>query len=103
MTIYQVNKKNIKKIDIAKNINKQTGFSVQYSKKLVDDLIKLLINNIKNGHLVLKNLGSFSLIKKKSRLGRNPKTKEEFIINSRLSISFKSSKTMRDDLNNLNG
>ena len=36
---------------------------------------------------------------KKERLGRNPKTREEFIISSRKSISFTISKKI---LNNLN-
>ena len=53
------------------------------------------------GNLGLKNIGTFNLIKKKERLGRNPKTKEKFIISSRKSVIFKPSKSILNVLNNL--
>ena len=85
-------KKSITKIDLIKNLSNKTGFSFNYSKKLINDLIDILIQNIETGNLILKNVGSFRLISKKERIGRNPKTKEEFLITARKSISFKASK-----------
>ncbi len=85
-------KKSITKIDLIKNLSNKTGFSLNYSKKLINDLIDILIQNIETGNLILKNVGSFRLISKKERIGRNPKTKEEFLITARKSISFKASK-----------
>jgi len=90
--------KNYKKKDIIKNLNKSTGLSSNFSKKLINDLIDLIIQNIKKGNLNLKNLGSFKIIYKKQRLGRNPKTKDPFIISARKSIKFTVSKKI---LNNL--
>tara|TARA_B100001057_G_scaffold451652_1_gene494856 strand:- start:401 stop:694 length:294 start_codon:yes stop_codon:yes gene_type:complete len=87
-----VYKKSITKIDLIKNLSNKTGFSFNYSKKLINDLIDILIQNIETGNLILKNVGSFRLISKKERIGRNPKTKEEFLITARKSISFKASK-----------
>ena len=69
-----------------------------FSKKIVDDLIKALIHHIKIGNLNLKNVGTFKIIKKKERIGRNPKTKEEFIISSRKSISLTPSKEITEKL-----
>ena len=92
-------RKNFKKKDIIKNLKNYTGFSSNYSNKLVNDLIKIIILNIKSGNLNLKNLGSFKVINKKERLGRNPKTKEEFIISSRKSIIFTPSKKISKNLN----
>ena len=83
--------KNIKKIDLVKNISSKTGLSKNFSKKLLEDLIKLIILNIKNGDFYLNSIGKFRIINKKKRLGRNPKTREEFIISARKSISFVSS------------
>ena len=83
--------KNIKKIDLVKNISSKTGLSKNFSKKLIDDLINLIILNIKNGDFYLNRIGNFKIINKKKRLGRNPKTREEFIISARKSISFISS------------
>ena len=75
-------KKDFKKIDLVKDLSLKTGYSQSYSKKIVDDLINIFIQNIKSGNLNLKNIGSFKLLNKKERIGRNPKTKEEFIITS---------------------
>tara|TARA_B100001059_G_C17576340_1_gene447619 strand:- start:402 stop:692 length:291 start_codon:yes stop_codon:yes gene_type:complete len=94
-----VNKKNLTKRDLIKKISKETGFSYNYSKKLFNDFFEVLILNIKEGELNLKNLGSFKLINKKARVGRNPKTNEEFTITSRKSISFKVSKKILNIFN----
>ena len=92
-------KKDFKKIDLVKNLSLKTGYSQNYSKKIVDDLINIFIQNIKSGNLNLKNIGSFKLLNKKERIGRNPKTKEEFIITSRKSLSFTLSKKIINNLN----
>ena len=84
-------KHQLKKINIINNLNKRSGFSSNFAKKLINDLIKIIIKNIKSGNFNLKNVGSFKVIKKEQRMGRNPKTKEEFIISSRNSLSFISS------------
>ncbi len=94
-------KKNFKKIDIVNSLSKKTGFSVNLSKKIVDDFISILIFNIKTGNLNLKNLGSFKIINKNKRMGRNPKTKKEFIIDSRKTISFKLSKQILEKVNKI--
>ena len=94
-------KKDFKKIDLIKDLSLKTGYSQSYSKKIVDDLINIFIQNIKSGNLNLKNIGSFKLLNKKERIGRNPKTKEEFIITSRKSLSFTSSKKIIDNLNKI--
>ena len=94
-------KKDFKKIDLVNDLSSKTGYSQNYSKKIVDDLINIFIQNIKSGNLNLKNIGSFKLLNKKERIGRNPKTKEEFIITSRKSLSFTSSKKIIDNLNKI--
>ena len=90
---------NLKKIDIVKNVSLKTGFSINLSKKIIDDLIKILIQNLKEDGLNLKNMGSFRLIHKKERIGRNPKTKEAFIISERKSVHFYPSQKILKKLN----
>ena len=92
-------KNNLKKIDLIKNLVENIGFSEIYSKKIVDDLFEIITLNIKTGKFVFKNVGSFKLIQKKERIGRNPKTKKEFVISKRKSISFKPSKKILNKLN----
>ena len=89
-----MNKNNLTKIDIIKNLSKKTGFSILFSKKLINDFLDVIINQIKANELNLKNIGSFKLVKKKERLGRNPKTKEEFIISARKTLRYVASKKL---------
>ena len=93
-----MSKENLKKIDIAKNLNQKTGFSINYSKKIISNLIDIMTQIIKEGNLNIKNIGSFSTVNKKERIGRNPKTKEEFTITSRRTVIFKSSKKLSKNL-----
>ena len=92
-------KKNIKRIDIVNNLNLSLGLSSSFSKKLINDLVEIIINNIKSGNLHLKDIGSFKVISKKERVGRNPKTKNEYIISARKSVSFTVSKKISNKLN----
>jgi nucleoid DNA-binding protein len=94
-----VKKNNITKIDIAKELSKKTGYSLELSKILINNLLIVLISAIKKNKLNLKNIGTFRLINKSERIGRNPITKENFVITSRKSISFISSKKLLSVVN----
>jgi len=94
-----VKKNNITKIDIAKELSKKTGYSLELSKILINNLLIVLISAIKKNKLNLKNIGTFKLINKSERIGRNPITKENFVITSRKSISFIASKKLLSVVN----
>ncbi len=83
-----MSKRNLKKKDIIDSISYKTGFSKNFSCKVLDDLLYIINLNINNGDLILKNLGSFKKIKKNERIGRNPITKKEYKIQARKSIKF---------------
>ena len=91
--------KNYTKNNFIEQLSKKTGFSKNISKKIINDLLKILTQNLLEGKFVLKNLGVFKIIQKKQRIGRNPKTKEEFIINARKSLTFSASKKISNFLN----
>ena len=93
---------NFTKNDFSKNMSDETGFPISLSKKIVDDLLIIFTEMIKNNDLVLKNIGTFKLSKKNERIGRNPKTKEEFLISKRKSIRFIVSKNLTKVLNTYN-
>ena len=92
-------KNNLTKIDIAKELSKKTGYSLELSKILINNLLIVLISSIKKNKLNLKNIGTFRLINKSERIGRNPITKENFVITSRKSISFITSKKLLSVVN----
>ena len=71
---------NFSKIDISKILSKKTGYSLHFSKKILGDLILIFKSQIKNDGLILKFC---TKNKEKGRMGRNPKTGENFVISSR--------------------
>ena len=89
----------IRKIDMIENLSRKTGYSKNFSKKIINDLIKILIIELSTGSLIIKNVGSFKLIYKNQRVGRNPKTKEKHMITPRKSVKFILSKKIKLLLN----
>ena len=89
----------MKKIEIIKSLSNEIGFSNLLSKEVIDNLLIAMRECISENKLVIKNIGSFKLIQKEKRVGRNPKTKESFIISARKSISYKPSKTLTKKIN----
>ena len=87
------------KSDISKELANKTGLPNNFSEKILKDLIKIMIDLIKENKLILKNIGTFKILKKKERVDRNPKTKKEFLISKRNSISFKSSDYILSKIN----
>ena len=81
----------------------QLGFSKLVSESLIDDLLSTVIINLKKEKkLKLSGFGTFSIRRKKSRVGRNPKTKELKVISSRDVVLFKPSKEFKEFINNKN-
>ena len=78
----------------------QLGFSKQISENLIDDFLKTIVINIKSEKkLKLSKFGTFTIRKKKSRIGRNPKTKETKMISGRDVVLFKPSKEFKNYIN----
>ena len=96
-------KNNIKKKDFSKDLSFKKGFPISYSNRILENLLDVLKEKIIEGSLNLKNIGTFRLLEKKERIGRNPKTLENFIITKRKSLSFKASKRIVNLLNKQHG
>tara|TARA_B110001450_G_scaffold181872_1_gene169957 strand:- start:268 stop:570 length:303 start_codon:yes stop_codon:yes gene_type:complete len=94
---------NLTKKDLINSIYMQIGFSKTISENLIDDFLTTLIDNLKNEKkLKLSKFGTFFIRSKKSRIGRNPKTKEKKIISDRDVVLFKASKEFKDLVNSKN-
>ena len=91
---------NLTKKDLVNLIYMQLGFSKQISENLIEDFLSTIVSNIKTEKkLKLSKFGTFSIRQKKSRIGRNPKTKESKVISSREVVLFKPSKEFKDFVN----
>tara|TARA_A100000164_G_C21295943_1_gene491113 strand:+ start:50 stop:349 length:300 start_codon:yes stop_codon:yes gene_type:complete len=91
---------NLTKKDLVNLVYMQLGFSKQVSENLIEDFLSTIIFNIKNEKkLKLSKFGTFVIRQKKSRIGRNPKTKETKVISSREVVLFKPSKEFKEFVN----
>ncbi|MDB2363039.1 integration host factor subunit alpha [Candidatus Pelagibacter bacterium] len=91
---------NLTKKDLVNLVYMQLGFSKQISENLIEDFLSTIVLNIqKEKKLKLSKFGTFTIRQKKSRIGRNPKTKETKMISSRDVVLFKPSKEFKDFVN----
>ena len=96
-------RKNLTKKDLINAIYMQIGFSKNISENLIDDFFSTIIENLKTEKILkLSKFGTFSIRAKKSRIGRNPKTKEQKVISDRDVVLFKASKEFKDLVNSKN-
>ena len=91
---------NLTKKDLINSIYMQIGFSKKISENLLEDTMQTIIENLKkNKKLKISKFGTFSIRNKKSRIGRNPLTKEKKIISSRNVVLFRPSKEFKNLVN----
>jgi integration host factor subunit alpha len=94
---------NLTKKDLINSVYMQIGFSKNISENLIDDFLASITENLKNEKMLkLSKFGTFSIRSKKSRIGRNPKTKEQKTISNRDVVLFKASKEFKDLVNSKN-
>jgi integration host factor subunit alpha len=96
-----MNKKNLTRENLSNQLYKKIGFSKSLSGKIVDNFFEIVISElIETSRIKISSFGTFKVIKKNERLGRNPKTKIEYKIKPRKVVSFKTSSLVKKNLNN---
>ena len=91
---------NLTKKDLVNSVYMQLGFSKLISENLIDDFFQTIIDNLlKEKTLKISKFGTFTIRQKKSRMGRNPKTKEEKMISERNVVLFKPSREFKNFIN----
>ena len=91
---------NFTRRDLSNKIHKNVGFSKNLSLKIVDDFFEsIILAIIKSNKIKISSFGTFSILNKKERMGRNPKTGVEKKIFSRKVVKFKSSLPLKKKIN----
>ena len=91
---------NLTKKDIINAIYMQIGFSKQITENLIEEFFAIIVSNLQNNRPVkISKFGTFLIRSKKSRIGRNPKTRELKEISGRNVVLFKPSKEFKELLN----
>tara|TARA_B100000900_G_C20287533_1_gene596735 strand:- start:169 stop:438 length:270 start_codon:yes stop_codon:yes gene_type:complete len=87
------------KKDISKNISNALNIRLNQSQSIVDVFLMNIKSAVKNKSVKINGFGTFYTHKTPKRIGRNPKTKESYIIHPRSKINFKPSYKARGTLN----
>jgi len=91
---------NLTKKDLVNLVYMQVGYSKQIAENLIEEFFSLVIKNLeREGKIKISKFGTFTVRVKKSRIGRNPKTKEIKEISERNVVLFKPSKEFKKLIN----
>jgi len=88
------------KKELAQNLSDQTELSLADAKKFVDLFFDTIKEELNSGKTVkLSGFGTFNVVQTKERVGRNPKTMEEFPIPSKRKVKFTVSPKVKKSIN----
>lgn len=90
---------NITKKHISANISLQCDIPFEESKNFVNALFLIQKNVLKSQNIKISKFGLFYRKISPKRIGRNPKTLEEYPIEKQSKISFKASNIIKNTLN----
>ena len=87
------------KSDIAKNIANKTSISNQKAKQLLERFIQVVVSGSKKKHVKISGFGTFIRKETPARMGRNPKTGQEFEIPKRTKLNLILSNKIKEKIN----
>tara|TARA_A100000164_G_C21920909_1_gene780624 strand:- start:1530 stop:1802 length:273 start_codon:yes stop_codon:yes gene_type:complete len=87
------------KFDIAKKIASDLEITFNDSQMLVNNFINILKYHSKKKIIKINGFGSFAMKKTPSRMGRNPITKEPYLISARTKLKFQATNKLKSTLN----
>tara|TARA_B110000879_G_C10789034_1_gene362001 strand:+ start:148 stop:423 length:276 start_codon:yes stop_codon:yes gene_type:complete len=90
---------NFSKTDIVKNITKQSSISTEEGSKILELLLFTIKNTARSKNVKLSGFGSFKFKRTPKRIGRNPKTKDSYIIPEINKLNFKPSLQIKENIN----
>ncbi len=95
-----MNSKTLTRADLSAVVYRELGLSLSESTQLVDAVLEEMIQALeKEDSLKLSSFGTFTIRKKKQRVGRNPKTGVEVPISPRAVVSFNASNILKQEVN----
>jgi len=91
-----MNIKTITREDISGSIAEKIGIPHNHGKRVLDQLLEIMIKAlVRDGQLKLTSFGTFMVLHKNNRVGRNPKTGQDVMITPRKSVSFRASDKLK--------
>jgi len=90
---------NVTKKKIIKNINIESLISIEDGSNFLELFLLIIKKQAKLDRVKLSGFGAFSFKKTPKRRGRNPKTKESYIIPEYNKLNFKPSNKIKGKIN----
>tara|TARA_A100001011_G_C14084677_1_gene745967 strand:+ start:106 stop:378 length:273 start_codon:yes stop_codon:yes gene_type:complete len=84
---------------LSKQISKKLNIPLRTSQNILECFIEIVKVKSQSRKIKITNFGSFFIHSSPKRIGRNPKTKESYIIQPRKKLLFKASNVTRKLLN----
>jgi DNA-binding protein HU-beta len=83
-------------------VAKKTGLTKDKSKKVINAILEAFNDALSSeGKIQLVGLGTFDVIERQGRAGRNPKTGEAIVIPTKKAIRFKAGKNLKNAVNGI--
>ena len=93
-------KKNLTRKNLRDKIFQNLGFSKNFSNNIVDSFFSSLVSELTKENMIkISSFGTFKVINKRERIGRNPKTKIETKISARKVVTFSPSLSIKNKIN----
>ena len=87
------------KNNIINNLKKNSSLSVIEASSIFESFLSVIKSKSKSKSVKLSGFGSFSFKKTPKRAGRNPKTKDSYIIPELYKLNFKPSNKVKKQIN----
>jgi DNA-binding protein HU-beta len=88
------------KTELVKKLKEEAGLATLTQAEVVyEKLFAIIAGTLKNGvPVAISGFGSFKVVERKSRKGRNPRTGEEIQILASTTVKFSPSKVLKENL-----
>ena len=84
------------KADLITTVENTIDIENHLARSLVEDFFEIIAATLEKGEEVkISGFGNFTLLKKKERMARNPKTGEQAMVSARTVVSFRASPTLK--------
>lgn len=87
------------KAELITKMAEDAGVTKSIASKILDSFIENVVCELENdGKITLVGFGTFSIVKREARVGRNPQTGEKIQIKAKKTIKFKAGKGLAEKL-----
>jgi len=88
------------KTHLVDSIRKQVDLPKNQSAQVVDSLLKIIKKTLEDGEdVMISGFGKFCVKEKRGRIGRNPQTGEDMMLDKRRVVTFRCSGVLKDKIN----